>query len=232
MNAVLSPAVLWSTLSLVVYVAARRLYRRVPTPLLVPVLVTIVVMILILQFSGTDFETYMEGGRLISFFLGPSVVALGLPLFRNLQRMRRAAKAIVAAVAVGSIGGVIAAIVPAVIMAAPQLIVRSLAPKSVTTPIAIELAAEIGGDPGLTAAFVVATGIFGAVFGPVILRIAGVRHPVAWGLAMGTAAHGVGTSLALEKGRAEGAAAGLGICLCGVATSVVTPFIVAVLLGG
>lgn len=231
MNSVLSPALLWSTASLVIYIAARRLYRHVRTPLLVPVLVTIVVLILILLITGTEYETYMEGGRLISFFLGPSVVALGLPLYRNLQNMRRAAGAILVAVLVGSVTGVITAVFPALLMAAPDLVTRSLAPKSVTTPIAIVIAERISGDPGLTAAFVVVTGIFGAVFGPFILRVVGVRHPVAWGLAMGSAAHGVGTSLALEKGRTEGAAAGLGICLCGVATSAVTPLIVRFLVG-
>ena len=232
MNLGLPPVLLWSTLSLIVYIAARRLYRRFPNPLLVPVLVTIVALIAILQLTGTDYSTYMEGGRMISYFLGPSVVALGIPLYRNIQRMREAAGGITAAVVAGAVAGVVGAVLPAVVMAAPELVVRSLAPKSVTTPIAISLAEGIGGDPGLTAAFVVVTGIFGAVLGPVILKLVGVRNPVAWGLAMGTAAHGVGTSLALERGPTEGAAAGLGICLCGVATSAVTPVLVRVLLGG
>lgn len=226
-----SPALLWSTVSLVVYILARQLYRRFTTPLLVPVMVTIVVVIVLLSATGTDYETYMEGGRLISFFLGPSVVALGIPLYRNLQKMRRAAGAISLAVAAGSIAGVVGAVLPAVALHLPDLVTRSLAPKSVTTPIAISLAESVGGEPGLTAAFVVVTGLFGAVLGPVILRIARVTHPVAWGLAMGTAAHGVGTSLAIEKSPEAGAAAGLGICLCGVATSAITPLLVRLLLG-
>ncbi|TVR65770.1 MAG: LrgB family protein [Spirochaetaceae bacterium] len=225
------PALLWSTASLLLYIAARRAYRRFPSPLLTPVLVTAVVIIAILLLTETSYDTYMEGGRIISYFLGPSVVALGIPLYRNLRELRQAAPAIVMAVALGALAGVLGAMVPAIVMNAPELVVRSLAPKSVTTPIAISLAERIGGDPGLATTFVVVTGIFGAVLGPLILRVARVTHPTAWGLAMGTAAHGIGTSMALEKGHVQGAAAGLGICLCGIATSAVTPVLVRVLLG-
>lgn len=226
------PALLWSTLTLVTYMAARRVQRRVASPVLAPVLVTAVVLIALLLVTDTSYQTYMEGGRMISFFLGPSVVALGIPLYRNLKELRRMAPAIMTAVALGAVAGVLGAVLPALAMAAPELVVRSLAPKSVTTPIAISLAEQIGGDPGLTTTFVVVTGIFGAITGPLILRIARVTHPTAWGLAMGTAAHGIGTSLALEEGHAQGAAAGLGICLCGIATSAVTPIMVRILLGG
>ncbi len=225
------PALLWSSASLLLYMAARRLYRWATHPLLTPVLVTTILLIAILQVTGTEYDTYMEGGRMISYFLGPSVVALGVPLYRNLRELRSAARAIIPAILVGSIAGVLGAVVPAILMAAPELMVRSLAPKSVTTPIAISLAELIGGDPGLTTSFVVVTGIFGAVLGPVILRLAGVKDPTAWGLAMGTAAHGIGTSRALERDHVSGAAAGLGICLCGIATSVVTPPLVRLLLG-
>jgi predicted murein hydrolase (TIGR00659 family) len=222
----LPPILLWSTLSLVIYIAARRLYRRFQNPLLAPVLVTALVIIALLLLTDTSYETYMEGGRMISYFLGPSVVALGIPLYRNLRELRDVAPAIIVSVTIGAVAGVLGAVLPALVMGAPELLVRSLAPKSVTTPIAISLAERIGGDPGLATTFVVATGIFGAVLGPVILRLARVTNPTAWGLAMGTAAHGIGTSLALEKGHVQGASAGLAICLCGITTSAVTPTLV------
>lgn len=228
----LPPSLVWSTLSLGLYIAARRLYRRFPNPLFAPILVAAAVIILILLLTDTSYETYMEGGRMITYFLGPSVVALGIPLYRNLRELRQAAPAITGAVLAGAIAGVLGATVPALVMGAPDLVIRSLAPKSVTTPIAISLAERIGGDPGLATTFVVVTGIFGAILGPTILRIARITHPTAWGLAMGTAAHGIGTSLALDRGHVQGAAAGLGICLCGIATSAVTPVLVRVLLSG
>lgn len=221
--------VLWVAISLLIYGVSRRLYLRLQMPLLHPVLVTIVLLILLLRTSGVEYETYMRGGRYISFFLGPSVVALGVPLYLRLQEMKRASPAMLTAVAFGSLIGIVSVVVPALALGAPGVVVRSLAPKSVTTPIAIVVAESIGGDGSLSAAFVVLTGILGAVIGPMVLRIVGVRHPVAFGLAMGSAAHGIGTARALEEGPLEGAAGGLGICLCGVMTSILTPPLVGLL---
>ena len=222
--------VLWAAVSLLIYGVARRVYLRLRMPLLHPVLLTIALLILLLQAAGIEYEAYMEGGRYISFFLGPSVVALGVPLYLRLQEMKRAAPAMLTAVVFGSLVGIVSVVVPALLLGAPGIVVRSLAPKSITTPIAIVVAESIGGDASLSAAFVVLTGILGAVIGPVVLRIVGVRHPVAFGLAMGCAAHGIGTARALEQGPLEGAAGGLGICLCGVMTSILTPPLVSLLL--
>lgn len=228
MSALPAP-VLWVALSLLIYSLSRLVYLRLRFPLLHPVLVTIVLLILLLQATGIPYETYMEGGRFISFFLGPSVVALGVPLYLRLQEMKRNAPAMLAAVLFGSLVGIVSVVVPALMLGAPSVVVRSLAPKSITTPIAIVVAESVGGDASLSAAFVVLTGILGAVIGPVVLRIVGVRHPVAFGLAMGSAAHGIGTARALEQGTLQGAAGGLGICLCGVMTAIFTPPLVELL---
>jgi predicted murein hydrolase (TIGR00659 family) len=227
----INPALLWVTASLGIYVLMQMILRKVRTTVIAPVQVTIVILIVILLVTGTDYHTYMEGGRLISFFLGPSVVALGIPLYRNLTSLGKSAASIGSAVIAGTVAGVLGAIVPAMMLGLPDLISRSLAPKSITTPIAISLSESLGGDPSLAAVFVVVTGLFGAVLGPVLMKLVGIRHPVAWGLAMGTAAHGVGTSIALEHDPTSGAAAGLGICLCGIATSALAPVLVRLVLG-
>lgn len=223
--------VLWVAVSLLLYALAKPLYQRVRFPLLHPVMVTGALLILILRVTDTDYQTYMEGGRMISFFLGPSVVALGVPLYVRLQEMKRSAPMMLSVVLFGSAVGIVAAVVPPLLMGAPDVVVRALAPKSVTTPIAIAVAEGIGGDAPLTAVFVVLTGIYGAVVGPVILRLFGITHPIAFGLAMGSAAHGIGTARSLEEGQLQGAAAGLGICLCGILTAILTPILVNFLLG-
>ena len=175
---------LWVTLSLLAYALARRLYLRLRVAALHPVVLASAALIVVLQLTDTAYETYMQGGRLIEFFLGPSVV-------------------------------------PALLMGAPKAVVLGLAPKSVTTPIAISVAESIGGEPALTASFVVLTGVLGAIIGPLLLGLVGVRHP---------AAHGIGTARALENGRLEGAAGGLGICLCGVMTALIAPLLTGLLL--
>ncbi len=226
----ISQPLLWVTLTLVAYAAARRLYTRVPVALLHPVVLCTAAVIAVLKLTGTEYAAYMNGGQLISFFLGPSVVALSVPLYLNLQQMRRSAPMLLLVTVFGSLVGIVSAMVPALVLGAPDSLVLALAPKSVTTPIAIGIAEAIGGEASLTATFVVLTGIIGAMLGPLFLRLLGVVHPVAVGLAMGSAAHGLGTARVLEDDRLAGAAGGLGICLCGILTAVFAPLITAGLL--
>lgn len=229
MNEFLTSPVLWVTISLLFYVGATRIYRFAGTPLLHPVLLTIAALIAVLTLVDIEYETYNEGGRIISFFLGPSVVALGVPLAERIRELRRQAPALVATIVAGSVVGVVSAVLPLLLVGAGESTVISLAPKSVTTPIAMSVAERGGGEPSLTAAFVVLTGIFGAVVGPIVLRIVGVRDRVAFGFALGAASHGIGTARALENGRTEGAAGSLAICLNGIATSILTPPILGLL---
>ncbi|MFW5994805.1 MAG: LrgB family protein, partial [Spirochaetia bacterium] len=211
---VAAPAV-WVTVSLVLYIGAKRLYSVAGTPLLHPVLVTIAALIAVLTLFGVDYGTYNEGGRIISFFLGPSVVALGVPLAERIRELRSQAPALVVTILAGSVVGIVSAVLPLVVAGAGNMVILSMAPKSVTTPIAMSIVESAGGEPSLAAAFVVLTGIFGAVVGPVLLRIFGVHDPVAYGYALGAASHGIGTARALEEGRTQGAAGSLAICLNG-----------------
>lgn len=217
------------TLTLAVYWVAGRLYARLGWALLNPVLVTIGAVIALLTLLGVDFETYDEGGRLISFFLGPAVVALGVPLAERWDEIRAQGRALAVAITLGAVVGVLTSAGVAALLGASREVVLSVAPRSVTAPIAIGIADALGGVPPLTAGVVIASGVAGAVVGPAILRGIGVRGATAFGLAMGAAAHGIGTARALEEGEAEGAAGGLAIGLCGVATSVLAPLLVGLL---
>jgi predicted murein hydrolase (TIGR00659 family) len=200
--------------------------RKTKSILLNPVLVSIALIIGVLMLLEIDYATYDLGGRFVSFFLGPSVVAIGVPLYLNRKAIARQSKAIFAAIGIGSMIGVVGAAGTAMLLGASEAVVRTLAPRSVTTPIAIGIAERIGGIAPLTAALVIASGVLGAVIGPSILRATGIRSATAFGLAMGAAAHGIGTARALEEGMLEGATAGLAIGLMGLATAVATPVIV------
>lgn len=217
-----SPA-LWVSVSLLVYAGAKALYVRAATPLVHPVLVTIAIIIALLVALDIDYGTYNEGGRIISFFLGPSVVALGVPLAERIRELRAQAPALIVTTIAGALVGIVSAVAPLLVAGAPESMITSMAPKSVTTPIAMSIVEREGGEPSLAAAFVVMTGVLGAVIGPMLLRTIGVTTPVARGYALGAASHGVGTARALEDGRIEGAAGSLAICLNGIATSVLTP---------
>lgn len=215
--------------TVVVFGLARRLHRRVGSPLLHPVLVGIVVMIGALELLGVEYETYDRGGRLLSFWLGPAVVALGVPLFRQMEGIRRSARAVLASLLAGGAVGIVSACGVAALLGASPEVVRSLAPRSVTTPIAIEIARRAGGIPSLSAAVVILSGVLGAAVGPALLRAAGVRSRTALGIALGAAAHGVGTARAVEEGEVEAAGAGIAIGLMGVVTAVLTPLVLALL---
>lgn len=212
-----------------VYAAASRVYRRWRMPFLNPVLVSVVVLICALRGLGIDHAHYDGGGRILSFFLGPAVVALGVPLFLQSEEIARRGRAILTSILAGSVVGIVSGVCIAAWLGASVEVVRSLAPRSVTTPIAIGIAERIGGISSLSAALVIGTGVLGAVLGPAVLRAAGVRSPTAFGLAMGAAAHGIGTARAAEEGTAEAAGGGLAIGLMGVATAILAPLVVALL---
>ncbi|HST61944.1 MAG TPA: LrgB family protein [Longimicrobium sp.] len=212
-----------------VYAAARVIQRGTGSVLLHPVLVAIVVIIAALWWMRIAYATYDLGGRVLTFLLGPAVVALGLPLFRQMEEIGRRGRAVLVSLAVGSVVGVVSAVGTAALLGASATVVRSLAPRAVTTPIAIGIAERVGGLPALSAAVVILSGILGAIIGPPLLRRMGVRSRTAFGLALGAAAHGVGTARAAEEGDVEAASSGLAIGLMGVGTAVAAPLVLAVM---
>lgn len=212
--------------SCLVFALAKKLNEKVRSVIFHPVLLTIAALIVILRFFEIDYPTYRNGTTIIRFFLDVSVVALAVPLFRQLEILKKNKAAIVIGVTAGGLIGIIAAILPFMILPGKIISAISAAPSSVTTPVAMAISEKTGGIPSLTAVLVVITGILGAVIGPLILKICKVREPVAFGLAMGTAAHGIGTARALEEGDLQGATASLGLCLNALFTAAVTPMII------
>jgi predicted murein hydrolase (TIGR00659 family) len=216
------------TLTLVVYLLAQHFYRRVSSVWANPVLVSIVTIILLLKGSGVEYRDYARGGDIILFLLGPSVVALAVPLYQRREEIWKRKRPILIGVFAGSLISIVSACGLAWILGGSREIVLSLAPKSVTTPIAISIVEKIGGVAPLTAAIVVLTGCLGAVCGPEFCRRIGVTSPVATGLAVGTAAHGIGTARMFEVDRLSGAVAGLAIGLNGLMTTFLLPVLMVI----
>ncbi|WP_290381069.1 LrgB family protein [uncultured Muribaculum sp.] len=216
-------------LTFIIYVASQLLQRRTGISMLNPILLSTVAIIVFLLVCDIDYDTYSKGGEFIDFWLKPAVVALGVPLYRQLESIKKQFLPILLAEVAGCIVGIASVVIVAQILGASREVVMSLASKSVTTPIAIEVTQAIGGIPALTAAVVVCTGIFGGMTGFRMMKLSRVKSPLAQGLSMGTAAHAVGTSVAMETGYRYGAFSSLGLTINGLFTALLTPFILELL---
>jgi predicted murein hydrolase (TIGR00659 family) len=216
----------WLTATVLAYVLGVWLHERGGrNPLLNPVAVAVLLLIPVLVATGTNYQTYFEGAQFVHFLLGPATVALAVPLYQNVREVRRAALPMAAALLAGVVTAVVSAVGIAMALGASPETVRSLAPKSVTTPIAMGIAEKIGGLPSLTAALVIATGIIGAIAGTPLLNRLGLRDWRARGFAVGVAAHGIGTARAFQLNDVAGAFAGIGMALNGLATAVLVPLL-------
>lgn len=207
----------------------KALQKRTGWILLNPILLTIVTLIFFLKFTGISYETYNESGELIAFWLKPAVVALGVPLYLQLEMIKKQLLPILLSQLVGCLVGVVSVVLIAKRLGASPEVICSLAPKSVTTPIAMEVSNATGGIPSLTAAVVVIVGLLGAVFGFKVLSLGHVKSPIAQGLSLGTASHAIGTSTAMEISRKYGAYASLGLTMNGILTAILTPMLLRLL---
>jgi predicted murein hydrolase (TIGR00659 family) len=201
------------------------IYKRTKITMLQPLLISMVIIIIFLKLTGIEYQTFYKQTRILNFMLGPSVVALGYVLYEQIEHIKGNVISILTAVFVGSLVGIFSVMLIAKFFGADHLLMVSLAPKSVTTPIAISLAEKNGGVPALTAAFVVICGVFGGLVGPIILRSIGIKSKIAQGLAMGSSSHALGTVRALEMGALEGAISGLAIGIMGIMTALLIPFV-------
>ena len=211
------------------YFLGKLLRRKTGWVVMNPILVSIATVITFLWLTGISYETYNKGGQMIEFWLRPAVVALGVPLYLQLSRIKRQLVPILLCELVGCVVGIVSVVWIAQEMGASREVILSLAPKSVTTPIAMEVTNSIGGIPSLTAAVVVSVGLFSAVCGYRTMGLARVRGTAAQGLSMGTAAHALGTATSMDHSRIQGAYASLGLTLNGNLTSLLTPCIIPVL---
>ncbi|KIH76753.1 TIGR00659 family protein [Geoalkalibacter ferrihydriticus] len=213
-------------LTLAVYALAQKIYQRAASVFFNPVALSILAIVGFLLLFRIPYDAYAQGGRYILFLLGPSVVALAVPLYTRRQEILAKKAPILLGVTAGAVVSIVSVCGLAWLLGGSRELILSLSPKSVTAPIAIGIVEKIGGLPPLTAALVVLTGCLGAICGPEFCRLIGVRDPAAMGLAVGTASHGIGTARMLEVDRLGGAVSGLAIGLNGLITAFILPFIV------
>lgn len=213
-------------LSLGVYWLGHLLQRKIKHPLMNPLLFCILVIIPVLLALDIEYDTYYYGAKYLTYFLTPATICFAVPLYRQLQVLKKN----VAAVAAGIAGGCLAHLLTVVGLAAlcglDETIRASLLPKSVTTAIALGISEEIGGIQSITVVGVCFAGTLGAVIGPTLFSLFGIREPVAQGLAMGTASHAVGTSRAVELGEVQAAMSSLAIVVTGLLTVVLLPLVI------
>lgn len=207
------------------YLFGQWIFKKTKLAILHPLIVSIAIIIVFLQVTKLDYNKFQEGGKFVSFLLGPSVVALGYVLYEQMSYLKGNVVSILTSIFIGSITGITSVIFLARLTGADQALIMTLEPKSVTTAIAMNIASQSGGIPSLTAVIVLFCGIFGGIVGPYVLRIFGIKSSIAKGLAMGASSHSVGTVKAMEMGVIEGAISGLAIGLMGVMTALLIPFI-------
>lgn len=216
------------TITLGAYLIGQGIYRRARLhPAANPVLIAVLILVGLLSLTDTSYGTYFQGAQFVHFLLGPATVALAIPLYRVLKEVRRTALGLSAAILAGSLTAAVSAVAIAWIAGASRETMLSLAPKSVTTPIAMGVSEAIGGLPSLTAVLVILTGILGAMAATVTLNLLGIRDWRVRGTAIGVASHGIGTARALSVNPVAGAFAGLAMGLNGLATAILLPLLFA-----
>jgi len=199
------------------------------SPLLHPVLVSMFIIIIFLVVTGTDYKTYFEGAQFIHFLIGPATVALAIPLFDHFKRIREMWLSLFVACFIGALVAMLSVLLVAMFFDLPNQLLLTLAPKSVTTPIAIGIAEKIGGISSMAAGFVLITGAMGCLMAPFVFRVLNIKDDAAKGFALGLAAHGFGTATAFEMSALAGAFAGLAMGITGLMTAFLVPVVVTLL---
>ncbi len=214
------------TVTLLAYLTGDWLHRKSGgSPIVNPVLIAVLLLVGLLWVTDTDYARYFDGAQFVHFLLGPATVALAVPLYRNVRRLKEAALPLGVALIVGSLCASLTAVAAAWLLGAGEETLLSIAPKSVTTPVAMGVAEQIGGLPSLTAVLVILTGIFGATFGTWTLNALRIKDWRARGFAVGVASHGIGTARAFQLNEVAGAFASLALGLNGLATAILVPLI-------
>lgn len=217
---------LWLVLTVGAYAAAVRLQRSAAgSPFVNPVLLAVVAIVSVLWASGTPYQSYFDGAQFVHFLLGTATVSLAVPLRRQWPAVRAALTPLAVALVVGNVVGAVVAMGMLRLFDAPRSLVLSIAPKSVTAPVAMGIAEKIGGLPALTAVLVLLTGAIGATLATPLLNALRISDPAARGLGVGIAAHGIGTARAFQVSEVAGTFAGIGMAVSTVAASVLVPLI-------
>ncbi len=225
MNTLLNNILFGIVLSLLAFEIGCFIYKKTKVPFFNPLLIAIAIVIGVLLYFNIPIDTYNKGGQFINSFLGPATVILAVPLYKQLSLLKKHALPILVGVFVGSTVAILSVILLSKLLGLDAVLAKSLIPKSVTTPIAMEISKQMNGIVPITVASVVISGIVGAIIGPSICKILKIKNKIAIGISIGTASHAVGTTKALELGETEGAMSSLSIGIAGLMTVFLAPII-------
>lgn len=215
------------SITVAIYLITKRIYIKFPHPFTLPIFISTLLIILGLLLFNISYDTYYIGVQWLERLLGSAVVALAYPLYQQRHILKENAVVVLVTVTIGSIIGVASGLMLGLILGFERLIIISLLPKSVTSPVAMDIAQMNGGSPTLAAVMVMVAGISGAVFGPTLFRLFRVDHYLAKGLGMGSASHAIGTAKAMEHNVKEGAVSTMAMVLSAIIVSIITPILVA-----
>ncbi|MCI5712021.1 MAG: LrgB family protein [Lachnospiraceae bacterium] len=207
-------------ISLFGYEIGLLLKRKYKLAIFNPLLIAIIIVMLFLVATGVDYETYNEGAKYISYLLTPATVCLAIPLYQQLEMLKKNYKAILGGIFAGVLTSMVSILALCILFHLSKEEYITLLPKSITTAIGMGVSEELGGIVTITVAVIIITGVFGNIIGETVFRIFCITDPVAKGVAFGTSAHAIGTARALEIGEVEGAMSGLSIAVAGLMTVV------------
>ena len=215
--------------SLVAFEIGKYIFNKTKLALFNPLLIRTIIVMGFLNYFKVPVSNYMVGGDLILFFLAPATVVLAVPLYRQLNLLKKNFLPImVGGIAESIFNAIISVVVLGKIMGIDQKLLLSFMPKSITTPIGIELSTLLGGIPSITVFAIIVTGIIGNVSAPYVCSLCRIKHPVAKGIGIGISSHAVGTSRAIEMGEVEGAMSALSIVIAGILTIAIAPLVRAI----
>lgn len=199
------------------------IFKKLKFPVLNPLLLGIIIAMSVISFFDIPLEYFRKGGDYITFLLAPATIALALPLYRQLEKLKKNLIPILIGSVVGAVTAIVSTITLGKLLGIDKMLLVSFMPKSITTPIGIELSKLLGGIPAITIFSILVTGIAGNVFAPLVCRYFKIKHPVAKGIGIGISSHAVGTSKAIEMGEVEGAMSALSIVIAGIITFIIAP---------
>lgn len=202
------------------------IFKKVKLPIFNPLLLGIIITMSVISFFDIPLEYFRKGGDYITFLLAPATISLALPLYRQLDKLKQNFFPIVIGSVVGAITAILSTIFLGKLLGIDKMLLVSFMPKSITTPIGIELSKLLGGVPAITIFAILVTGVAGNVFAPVVCKYFKIKHPVAKGIGIGISSHAVGTSKALEMGEIEGAMSALSIVIAGIITFIIAPIFI------
>lgn len=220
-------SLLYLGVTLAVYFVAKAIYCRTGWILFLPLLICPLVLVGMLSLFQISYAEYENSGRFLTLLLEPATVALAVPMYKYRQAVKKYFVEILLGVSVGAVVSLMTSVLLAVYFGMDEQLAASLAPRSITTPIAMDISGVVGGDPAVTAAFVVATAVLGTLFTTLLVRFVPIKNPVTKGLLYGISANGTGTAKAYEIGALEGAIASLSMIFMAILTAAIAPDLVA-----